>query len=120
MKDDEKIEAFIANTMGDEEGAYKEINSQIIMEGSGELLRVEARKIEDYYSKEGDYIKTVLTHSTTKDGDVSKELKGPLATMMPEDFTFEQEAIFPIQSELSTEEKGKLKKHILDEFKEKF
>ena len=118
--EDEKIEAFIANTMGDEVGAYKAINSQIIMEGSGDLLRVEARKIEDYYSKDGEYIKTILTHSTPEDGDVTKESDEPLTSMIPEDFIYEQDTLFPVGSELSGEEKRELKKHILNEFKERF
>ncbi|ASF41298.1 hypothetical protein CEH05_19865 [Halobacillus halophilus] len=120
LDSDEKIEAFIANTLGNEEGAYKEVNSQIIMEGSGDTLEVEARKIEDYYSKQGDYIKTILTHSTTKEGDVTKELNDPLTSMIPEDFTFEEDTLFPVSSELSEEDKRQLKEHILNEFKEKF
>ncbi|MGP4078194.1 hypothetical protein [Halobacillus sp. K22] len=117
---DEKIEAFIAKTQGDEKGAYKEINSQIIMRGSGDLLRVEARKIEDYYSKEGKYIKTILLHSTPEDGDVTKEFNSPLTQLMPKDFVFDQDKIFPVESELSGEEKEKLKEHILSQFEEKF
>ncbi|MBA2176153.1 hypothetical protein H0266_14750 [Halobacillus locisalis] len=118
--EDEKIEAFIAKTMGDEVGAYKAINSQIIMQGSGDLRRVEARKIEDYYSKDREYTKTILTHSTTEDGDVTKESDEPLTSMIPEDFTYKQDTLFPVGSELSGEEKVELKKHILNEFKERF
>ncbi|MCA1011584.1 DUF5052 family protein [Halobacillus halophilus] len=116
----EKIEAFVASTQSGEKGAYKEINSQIIMRGSGETLQVEARKIEDYYTKEGEYIKTILLHSTPKEGDVMKEVSKSLTKMIPEDFAFEQDKVLPVDHELSENEKKKLKEHIVSQFEEKF
>ncbi|WP_181347716.1 hypothetical protein [Thalassobacillus sp. CUG 92003] len=117
---DEKIEAYIANTQNDEKGAYKEINSQIIMRGSGDSLKIEARKIEDYYSKGGEYIKTILLHSTPEDGDVTREYDSPLTKMVQSDFVYDQDKLIPIESELSGEDKEKLKEHILSNFEDKF
>jgi uncharacterized protein YcfL len=64
----EKIEAFVANTLPYEEGDYKLVNSQTIMYGSGENLKVEARIVEDFFDKDGKYIKTRLRYSSTEKG----------------------------------------------------
>jgi hypothetical protein len=109
----EKIEAFSIETVSYEEGDYKLVNSFTILSGTGSNLKVEVRKIEDFYDNEGNYIKTRLLHSTTKDGDHEVFVEEPLTILL------ENQPIGAVK-ELSSHDKEAVKEHILAIFDKKF
>lgn len=112
----EKIEAYIAETVSHEEGDYKLVNSQIILSGSGENIKVEARIIEDFFNEEGDHIKTRLLHSTAQNGDEEVFIDEPMTILLKN----EPPENGVVSEELSTQEKAEIKNHILKVFEDKF
>ncbi|MBB6454949.1 hypothetical protein HNQ94_003438 [Salirhabdus euzebyi] len=112
----EKVEAYKAETVSHEEGDYKLVNSQISMFGTGENLKVEARLIEDFYDKEGNYIKTRLLHSTTQNGDEEVYIDEPMTIILSEQFGENE----PMANELTEQEKEDIKEHILELFNSNF
>jgi hypothetical protein len=109
----EKIEAFIAKSLPYEEGDYKLVNSQTILYGTGENLKVEARIIEDFFDKEGNYIKTRLLYSTTKNGDEELYIEKPMTVLLINKYP----EISPMVKELNTRDKEEVKGNILEVFK---
>lgn len=115
------IEAYIASSLEHEEGAYKMVNSQTILYGSGEEIdnvRVEAKIIEDYYSKDGEYIKTKTINSTSGEREVRQTLQEPSTIMMPNDFKLNENTVFPLSQDLDEGEREELKQHILTFFED--
>jgi PBP1b-binding outer membrane lipoprotein LpoB len=112
----EKIEAYKAKTVSHEEGDYKLVNSQILMYGSGENLKVEARLIEDLYDRDGNYIKTRLLHSTTQNGDEEAIIDEHQTILLSEQFDENEQ----MAKELTKQEENDIKQHILEVFKNNF
>ncbi|WP_430787240.1 hypothetical protein VBD025_15935 [Virgibacillus flavescens] len=112
----EKIEAYKAETISQEDGDYKLVNSQIIMVGKDENLKVEARVIEDLYDKDGKYIKTRLLHSTTKNGDEEVYVDEPMTILLSDQHGESKQ----MAKELTEQEKKDIKEHILELFDSKF
>ncbi|WP_169086620.1 hypothetical protein [Paenibacillus sp. PL91] len=119
----EQIEAFAIETLEEnEEGihertGYKKSNSiSHIVEGKN-FIRSEIKSIEDFYDKEGNYIKTEIIHSKggrthvteVEDGDTrKKELHEPSTILIPD------ENIERFRSyKLNDDEKQQVKAHVL-------
>jgi lipopolysaccharide export LptBFGC system permease protein LptF len=119
----EQIEAFAIEILEEnEEGihertGYKKSNSiSLIVEGKN-FIRSEIKSIEDFYDKDGNYIKTVIQHSKAgrthvtevEDGDNrEKELQEPSTILIPD------ENIERFRSyELNDDEKKQVKEHVL-------
>ncbi|OBZ12814.1 hypothetical protein A7975_14335 [Bacillus sp. FJAT-26390] len=119
----EHIEAFAMETSEEnEEGIYertgylKSNSISIIVEGKN-FIKSEIKSIEDFYDKDGNYMKTEIKHSKggitqiteVENGNtLKKELLEPSTILIPD------ENIVHVQRyELSDDEKKQLKEHVL-------
>lgn len=110
----EHIEVYVVEMPG--QGGFKKVNAITILQEGEKYIRGNTKSVEDFYDKDGSYIKTEITHSTGNktyispviDGDVrKKELQEPSTILIPNG------DIKNFKIDLTTDEKEQVKKHVL-------
>ena len=117
------IEVYVTETSEkNEEGrwensGYKKINSISTVVKGENHINTNIKAIEDYYDKDGNYIKTKVIHSTFEKSEVTKaetgqdqkeELQEPSTILIPDD----PQEHFQLEN-MTEEEKEKVKEHVL-------
>ncbi|WP_404446403.1 hypothetical protein LG307_21380 [Sutcliffiella horikoshii] len=117
------IEVFVAETSEqDDEGffittGYKKVNSITSIEEGKHHIKTDIKSIEDFYDKEGNYLRTEIIHSTfnktyvTQKEDavnLKEEIKKPSTILIPD----ENIELFKLENKTKGEEE-KVKEHVL-------
>ncbi len=117
------IEVFVAETSEqDDEGffvttGYKKVNSITSIEEGKHYIKTDIKSIEDFYDKEGNYLRTEIIHSTFNKSYVTQkedaeslkeEIQKPSAILIPD------ENIELFKLDVKTKEvEEKVKEHVL-------
>lgn len=119
----QNIEVFCIETAG-----YMKVNAISSIEEGKNYIKTDIKSIEDFYDREGNYIETEITHSTStiskvtqvlNDKNRKKKLQKPSTILISdedvENYKLENSEIesMALEYTLTEEERDKVKEHVL-------